>query len=405
MKICTALYLALCAAHNVLLRPAKATETETSCAAVDECLIKLDNGEECDRLPVPERATVSVLPSGTKYTLEELRPGVFSFFDGGYFAVMIGSNNGKHITLIDVPETSMAGGSESLYVQAADEIMYGTEPDDIDIIYSHAHYDHIGGATSFYDIITNKYPDTKIRIFGTTETLEFIQASSSKRAPTPTNIIEKQGRTSSLKSSKSSKALESDTMTDKNNALTLKIEDDLEIQIDIIGGHMHEDLMIYIPRGANDEPAIAMHVDVVFPRWSPWPNLALTQDVRSYLKSIEDILKYDFDVFIPGHLRLGDRTDVQDFEDFVNDLLDAGKKGVATSSFDEFMDAGYGKLFDPTQLEYGNVWYAFVETVRKTQISKCVSTMIEKWGCKVGGLDSTIYSHCFLTVTFAILDE
>jgi len=345
------------------------------CEAVDNCLVKLDEGEACDILPVPERALVEVLPSGTEYKLTKLRNSVYSFFDGGYFAMFIRSRGGKRMTIVDVPETSMAGGPDSLFAKAVKEAMSGSKPSIFDIIYSHGHYDHIGGA----NIIKSEYPNAKINIWGTGETRKFIQASTSKRAPEPNKIIGSSGK-------------------------TLKLKNDLTLQMDVVGGHMREDLMIHIPR-ANGQSAIAMHVDVVFPRWSPWPNLAVSMDVRAYIESVEDILNYDFDIFVPGHLRLGDKTDVEDFGHFLQDLLDAGKVGVESSPFSEFMEAGYGKIFDPSNPEYGNVWYAFVNTVRKVQVDKCYRTMIEKWGCKIGGLDITLRSHCFLAVTYALLDE
>jgi glyoxylase-like metal-dependent hydrolase (beta-lactamase superfamily II) len=275
----------------------------------------------------------------------------------------------------------MAGGTNSLFVTALEAFMGSSErkPEIFDIIYSHGHYDHIGGATEFVQILKEKYRNPKVRIFGTTETLKFIEASSSKRAPKPNRIIGKDGR-------------------------SLKLQKGLRVNLDLVGGHMQSDLMIHIPR-SKGEQAIAMHVDVIFPRWSPWPNLAVTSDVRSYLESIDHILEYDFDVFVPGHLRLGDRSDVEDFGRFVRDILDAGAKGVSTTDFDDFAKAGYNNMFDARLPEYGNVWYAFIDTVRKTQIDACVRTMIKKWGCTVGGLDSTIYSHCFLAVTFASLDQ
>lgn len=374
-RLLIAAILALC----ILVLPYAAAE-ESTCSAVTDCLVMLDEGKDCDILPVPERAMVSVLPSGMEYELKRLRKGVYSFFDGGYYALFIRSRGGKRITIVDVPETSMAGGKDSLFVKALDKFTKnGPKPSSFDIVYSHGHYDHIGGASEFYTVLSEKYPNAKVRIYGTHETLQFIQASSSKRAPEPDRMINEEGR-------------------------VLKLSNDLVLEMSLLGGHMESDLIIYVPK-SNDEPSIAMHVDVVFPRWSPWPNLALTSDVRSYIESIDRLLEYDFDVFVPGHLRLGDRADVEEFRLFVQDLMDAGSNGASTSTFDEFMAAGYGKIFDPSLPEYGNVWYAFINSVRKTQIDKCIRTMIEKWGCKVGGLDSTIYSHCFLAVTFALLDE
>ena len=55
-----------------------------------------------------------------------------------------------------------------------------------------------------------------------------------------------------------------------------------------------------------------MVVDIVFPGWTPFPDLALAEDVDGYIAAHDQILAYDFDHYIGGHInRLGTRRDVE----------------------------------------------------------------------------------------------
>lgn len=343
------------------------------CEAVAACIEKLDNDQTCDVLPVPERSTVPLLPSGVEYQLTKLRNSVWAFNDGGYLSMIILS--GSRLTMVDFPETA-----KTLLKDATQELLekYNVTPKRIDMVYSHGHYDHIGAATDFYEHAKENFPKATIKIWGTKETKELIKHSKSKRAPEPDIVVD-------------------------NKGAVLKIKKGLELQMKIVGGHMLKDLLIFIPRYKKQD-SVLMHVDVVYPRWAPWPLLGLSEDLTGYMEVYNKLLKYDFDHFISGHLRIGNKADVKEGKRFTEDLFDAGFIGVAESTPEEFAQNGYGNMFDPTSPVYGNVWYAFVNVVRATQVGKCYRIMIEKWGCRIGGLDVTLKSHCFLAVSYALLE-
>jgi len=55
-----------------------------------------------------------------------------------------------------------------------------------------------------------------------------------------------------------------------------------------------------------------MVVDIIWPGWVPFTQLGYAEDVPGYIQAHDDILAYDFDLLIAGHLnRPGTRQDVE----------------------------------------------------------------------------------------------
>ena len=61
-----------------------------------------------------------------------------------------------------------------------------------------------------------------------------------------------------------------------------------------------------------------MVVDVVYPGWVPFKSFAEAKDVGRYIEAHDQILEYDFEHFVGGHLtRLGTRQDVEIAKEYV----------------------------------------------------------------------------------------
>lgn len=364
--------LASASAYRPLL-PAYVRPANTShnlCQPVATCIEKLDAGEQCDILPVPEDSYVQS-PSPGSFLITKLRRGAWLFYDGTHQAMIL--KTGPNLVVVDFPDAS-----PMQLIEATEKLLRGTVPETIDMVYSHSHYDHIGGATRFYNHMRTKYPNALISIYGTTETSTAIRLSTSKRAIRPNKIV---GRVSR----------------------TLVLSKNLQLQMHVIGGHTKTDMLVYIPK-VEGEASVAMFVDVVFPGWSPFFSLAITTDAREYLNSHMEILKFDFDVFLGGHVRIGNRDDVVRNMQFTRDLLAAGATGVQSVGPNDFAAAGIANFSDPSGPQFQNIWWVFGEIVRKLQIDVCYRIMLEKWGCQLAGLDITLRSHCFVAVEFSALD-
>ena len=93
----------------------------------------------------------------------------------------------------------------------------------------------------------------------------------------------------------------------KNYTLTIGNQ---TLKLDYYGNnHLPGNILIYAPK-----QKVLMLVDIVFPGWVPFPDLAIAKDVAGFIKAHDIALdNYDFDKFVGGHLtRLGTRNDVVD---------------------------------------------------------------------------------------------
>lgn len=340
------------------------------CPPVAKCIDRLDEGKECSILPVPKASYVDVPPPGS-YLITKLRRGAWMYYDGTHQVMIL--KTGPNLAVVDFPESS-----PMQLMEAVDKLLRGAIPETIDMVYSHSHFDHIGGSKLFYNYIKKKYPDALLSIYGTTETSRAIRLSTTDRAVRPNKIVGRVGR-------------------------TLALSKNLQLQMHVVDGHTRSDLLLYIPK-VEGENSVLMLVDIVFPRWSPFFNLAITNDPREYLRAHRAILKFDFDVYAGGHVGLGKREDVIQNMRFTKDLLDAGATGLRSVGPKKLVEAGIGKVGDPSAPEFRNFWWVVGNVFRKQQIDVCYRIMLEKWGCQLAGLDLTLQSHCRVAIEFNIFD-
>ena len=110
---------------------------------------------------------------------------------------------------------------------------------------------------------------------------------------------------------------------------------------------MHEsgNIFIYAPN-----QKILMLVDVIFPEWTPFKDLAMAQDVTEFLTVRDKVLEYDFDTFVGGHLtRLGIVEDIQIQKEYFQDIQDSAVKANQQVSF---MTIGQ-------EIGFSNPWLVF----------------------------------------------
>jgi glyoxylase-like metal-dependent hydrolase (beta-lactamase superfamily II) len=86
-------------------------------------------------------------------------------------------------------------------------------------------------------------------------------------------------------------------------------------------------------KGPNHEPGnifiyapmqkVIMLVDIIYPGWVPFNALGESQNIPGYIKAHEQVLSYDFDYLVAGHLnRIGSREDVLVQKGYMTDLFD-----------------------------------------------------------------------------------
>jgi glyoxylase-like metal-dependent hydrolase (beta-lactamase superfamily II) len=179
------------------------------------------------------------------------------------------------------------------------------------LVYSHSHADHIGAAAIF---------GNGVKRVAHAETKRLLGIARDANRPSP----------------------------------TVTFDDCYELQV---GGerlelsyhgpnHSPDNIFIRVPSAAT-----LMVVDVVFPGWVPFKNLAESQDIPGWIAAHDAVLATPWQTLIGGHLgRLGTRADVILQRDYVNDLASSARATLNTLDPTPFF-AKYG----PT----GNAWAIF----------------------------------------------
>jgi glyoxylase-like metal-dependent hydrolase (beta-lactamase superfamily II) len=301
------------------------------------------------------------LPEATKgppipakgYLVQQIRDGLYWLTDGGYQTMFMVTDKG--VVAVDAPPS--IGNN---YLNAIAEVT--TKPVTY-VIYSHAHIDHIGTAGIFPKNAT---------FIAQQETAAELQRAKSvaKNASTVSPIP---------------------TVTFTKN-YTLQIGNQT-LKLDYYGvNHSPGNIFIYAPK----QKAL-MLVDVIFPGWVPYPNLATSKDVAGFIQAHDIALNnYDFNTFVGGHItKLGTRNDVMVQREFVSDLEKAAAQANEQVSFGEIAK----------QVGGGQQPLIFSLAKRADAVSEiCVNNMLPKWENRLGGAQQFMSTHCNTMATSGRID-
>lgn len=340
------------------------------------CLRRFKAGKVCDLLPTPRRAFTPTLPFG-KYKLTALRPGVFVYSDGPYQTLMMRA--GARAAFVDFPDSAASNapaGNGTLLTVAADHLLRGVSPVRIDMVYSHAHFDHFGKAAVFHAHLRRKYPRAEIVVWGTADHVELLRVAGRGRAVLPTRLVDRKGA-------------------------TIRMARNLVIDLLIVGAHLPQDLAVHVRHSAAGK-GVLMYVDLVFPNWAPPGNFETT-DMRAFIEGHRKLLKLDFDAFLPGHFFVGTKADVRKNLRFTLDTLDAGRKALAAVTLENQVKAGLGLVSDQKAVQFGNIYYGVFEVSLKLQMEYCYRILFEKWACKLAGVDITGRQNCQTVIPYLSL--
>eukprot|EP00178_Gracilaria_changii_P014548 TRINITY_DN40931_c0_g1_i1.p1 TRINITY_DN40931_c0_g1~~TRINITY_DN40931_c0_g1_i1.p1 ORF type:complete len:399 (+),score=56.31 TRINITY_DN40931_c0_g1_i1:53-1198(+) len=374
-EICLAMLLSLLfTAH---LNQASATSNFSSlCEEAVQCTLESGAKNDCPSVPVPPSSVLDNSIAPGSFELKVLRRGVWFYNDGTYNTLLLRVSG--HLALIDFPRAALSIIPETPIIAAIQEVLNGTVPSRIDMIYSHAHFDHIGSSRRVFNFLSQQYPRAKIFVWGTLETYDLIKSSSSDQSVLPNIIVGARGR-------------------------TLRMSRSLKVRMDIVGGHTVQDLRMYIPQ-SYDEPGIVMYVDVVFPGYAPPFTFALTEDLRRYIQAQKEILKLDFQVLVPGHIGLASKEQISDGIQYAQDVISAARTAIDSVTPDQLQTGGIGLSTDPNAPEFGNFFFPILGVLRPLEIEACFRIVLQKWGCRLGAVDLSARDHCFTAINFLNLD-
>ncbi len=213
------------------------------------------------------------------YAVHSVGGGVYVISDNGWQSAFLVTDDG--VIVFDAP--SSFGKSIPL------EIAKVTDKPIKMLVYSHAHKDHIGGSAAFKDI-----KDLKIVSLDTVSDFLKEMKDPNRLLPNVTFKTEK-------------------TLTLGGQTVELTRHD----------YHSNEgDLFIYVPKAK-----FLMAVDCVTPGYAPFSGFDITTNFHEYLKVFDQLLTYDFDTFVGGHLTsIGTKQDVLVTKEFTMDVYNTVKR-------------------------------------------------------------------------------
>ena len=285
--------------------------------------------------PLPNTSMGPQIDYSKGYIVEEISDGLYWVTDGAYNTIFL--TTGQGVIAVDAPPSIGQN-----YLNAIAEV---TEEPVTHVIYSHTHNDHVGSISMF--------PDDVIYI-SHQETADTLAKRNDPNRPVPSITFE-------------------DKYTLEVGTQKLELE---------YNGPMHEpgNIFIYAPN-----QKVLMIVDVIFPGWVPFKDLAMAQFVPEFLEAHDKILEYNFETLVGGHLtRLGTVEDVKIQKDYFQDIqTSAGHANQNVS----FMTIGQ-------EVGFENPWLVF--QIYADQITQqCTDEVVPKWIDRLGGADLFTYDHCW----------
>jgi len=301
--------------------------------------------------PIPDSARGPAIDQSKGYLVQDLGDGLYWLTEGIYHVMFL--TTGEGVIVVDAPP--------SIGQKLLDGIKEVTNEPITHVIYSHTHADHIAAASMFpSDVIIIAHEATAAQ-------LALVNANDPDRKPIPWGTFVGGGPI----------PLPTQTFSDE---MTLTVgSQTLELSYK---GPAHEpgNIYIYAP-----QQKVLMFIDVIFPGWSPFLDLAIAEDATAFLRAHDQILEFDFEVLISGHIgRLGTRQDVEIQREYFQDIQ--ANSITALQSVDFMAVAG--------EIGFENIWLLF-DTYLDRVTAKCTELTEEKWKDKLGAADVFTESHCF----------
>ena len=295
---------------------------------------------------VPAAAYGPAIPE-KGYFVEEISDGLYWMTEGVYQVMFL--TTGEGVIVVDAPP-SIGENILKAIAEVTDEPI-------THVIYSHSHADHLAAASM--------YPSDAVYIAHVDTAEQLIRQNDTNR-PFPYGMFV----------GGSPVPLPTRTFTD---SLTLNVGNQT-LQLEYRGpNHDAGNIFIYAPK-----QKVLMFIDVIFPGWSPFKDLAVSEDVPGYLKAHDDVLSFDFDTLVSGHVgRLGTREDVEVQLEYLMDIQANAAQALQTVDF--FAIAA--------EIGFENPWALFDTYLAKLN-QECSSATIPVWIDRLGGVDVFTESHC-----------
>jgi len=311
--------------------------------SINDVVINGKNATEY--LPLLEKTRQRVLPRDKALPMYvgEVATGLFVVSDGVYQSAFLKTSEG--VVVLDAP---------TRYGNKLPEIIRRYIPDTpiTHLVYSHSHKDHIGGSQGFRNI-------------------DGLQVLAHERV------------SQTLKDMQVADVL----MPSITFAGEYRLELGQQVLLLKDHGNFHSsdaDIFVYLPK-----QKFLYAVDIIEPGYVPFKALGFSANIFRYKNIFADILAYDFTLFLAGHLDvLGNRQDVIDTRDYVNDLESISARLIRTVSPAMVFSAVFSALKSDENKMLAYRYY-LDEIARQ-----CAEAVTMIWKDRLSGVDVWSKSHC-----------
>ncbi|KAK5058902.1 hypothetical protein LTR84_011166 [Exophiala bonariae] len=309
--------------------------------------------------PIPASAAGPAVSNTTGFRVESFGQGAYLLTDGLYQVLFLVAN--ESVIVVDAPPT--IGHNILKGVQSVTDLPISH------FVYSHAHADHIGAAS----LVTGPNVTT-IAHFETAS--ELAQVNDPAR-PAPNVTFADHYKLEVC-----------------NQTLELAYKGP---------NHQPGNLFIYAPL-----QKVLMLVDIVYPGWVPFENLGESQNIPGYIKAHDQLLEYDFDHYLGGHLnRAGTREDVIIQRAYVTDLYNNCAEAIRLSAEPPSASnplSAQTALAAIAEANPGNSWAMFDHYVADVTAEWCANKTQSQWLGRLAAVDVYIKSHAMVMVESLRID-
>jgi glyoxylase-like metal-dependent hydrolase (beta-lactamase superfamily II) len=264
------------------------------------------------------------------YELQEIKPGVYVVSAGGTNSMFMVTPEG--VVVVDAPPAI----GDKIFTAVSNV----TDKPITHLIYSHAHKDHIGAANIFENVT----------IIAHNETAKILNERNDTNRPVP----------------------------DMNFSKEMNLPIGGQVLQLLYPGPYHQqgNIFVYLP-----EHKVLMAVDSVVPGGLLWKHLGVTPDVPALIKSIDEILSLDFEVFVGGHGQPGTKQDIIVQQEYVNDLRENARAAL--------------NEVNRTEVTQGiNGSNAITEAYFNALTKSCADKIDSEWQGKLEGVGVWTDEHC-----------
>jgi glyoxylase-like metal-dependent hydrolase (beta-lactamase superfamily II) len=280
------------------------------------------------------------------YSVQPIGDSLYWITDGTYNAMFLVTSAG--VIACDAPPSFGAN-----HLKAIAEI---TDKPITHLVYSHEHVDHIAGAHLFPQDVT---------IIGHRKTAALLASRRDFRRPVPSVTFD-----------------EIYPLEHGGQRLDLAYKG---------VNHSIDNIFIFAPR----QKAL-MVIDIIYPGWMPYKNLGVAVDIPGFVAAHRDILSYDFETLVAGHVsRPGNRADVLTQIELVNDLASSAERAYAALSFPAFVRA------QPSRGE--TTAWDLHQDYEQLLVTRMHDELLPKWRNVLAGTETYLRDNCWAMLeTFVV---